>query len=193
MLRIAVIVGSTREGRFSELLLPWVQETAERFENIELDIIDLKTEALPLLHSSASPATVNNGDYGDDAINRYAQKIAAADGFLVLTPEYNHGYSAVLKNAFDVISAEWRHKAIAFVAYGSLGGVRAVEQLRQLVPEFHMATPRAATHILAPWNLRTEAGDLKEGALTEYTPALENTLKELVWWSDLLQAARTGE
>ncbi len=192
MLNIKIILGSNRQERFSELLVPWITETAKKFENVSFEVIDPREYTLPLIESATSPASIKDSNYGNDTVNTFAQKIKEADGFIIITPEYNHGYPAVLKNMFDVIYNEWTHKAMAFVAYGSVGGVRAVEQLRQVAPQMNMVTTRATTHIMAPWMLRNEDGSLKEMALTNYTEGLEETIKDLVWWSDLLQGARKG-
>jgi len=139
-----------------------------------------------------SPAYVENGDYGNEAINTWGKKIAEADAFIIISPEYNHGTSGILKNALDSVYREWNQKAVAFISYGSAGGARAVEQLRQVAVELQMASTRSAVHIQAPWLLSEQDGSLKEAALDPYTTSLNNTLDQLTWWAKALQSARTN-
>lgn len=190
MLNLKVIVGSTREGRFSEKLLPWITDTFTQYPDLAVEVLDLRDYDLPFFASPQSPAAVKDGQYGHEAIDAWASKIAEADGFLIITPEYNHSFSAVLKNAFDVIYHEWTHKAVGFVAYGSLGGARAVGQLRQIMPQMQIASARSAVHISGPWNLQDDAGNLKDGALDTYTDGLKATIDDLIWWSEALKTAR---
>ncbi len=192
MLNIKIIVGSTRPGRFSEALLPWLQSAIAARTEITAEVIDLRDHPLPFFNAPMSPAYVENGDYGNDAINAFAEKIREADGFIIITPEYNHGPSAEVKNALDVLYREWNQKPVAFVSYGSAGGARAVEQLRQVAVELQMASTRNAVHIMAPWLLRNEDGSLKEGVLESYEASLAGTLDQLTWWGNALKAARTA-
>lgn len=190
MLHIQVIVGSTRPGRFSETLIPWINEALEQTEGVSAEILDLKEHPLPLFDSPMSPAYVADGNYGNDAVNVWGKKIAAADAYIIIAPEYNHGYTAVLKNALDVIYGEWNKKAVGFVSYGSVGGGRVVEQLRQVAVELQMAPIRNAVHINAPWLLRDESGALKEGALAPYQDSLVAMIEQLSWWAEALKKAR---
>lgn len=190
MLNVKIIVGSTRKGRFSEKLLPWIQNTMSSFDGIESEVLDLRDYEMPFFEEPMSPAYVQNGEYANETVRKFAKKIAEADAFLVIAPEYNHGYSAVLKNAIDNVYAEWNKKAIGFVSYGSVGGGRVVEQLREVAVELQMAPTRNAVHIQAPWMLSDESGKLKEGVLDEYTTSLEHAIEQLVWWADALRVAR---
>ncbi len=190
MLKIKVIVGSTREGRFSEKLLPWITEAIDTQDGIECEVLDLRDYEIPYYDNAGSPKYVKDGNYSNETVVALAKKINEADAFLVIAPEYNHGYSAVLKNVLDSIYSEWNQKPVGFVSYGSVGGGRAVEQLRQVVVELQMAPISNAVHIQAPWFIRNEAGELKEGVLTEYDQALTDTLTQLVWWGNALKVAR---
>jgi NAD(P)H-dependent FMN reductase len=136
------------------------------------------------------PSLIKDGNYGNEAVNAWAAKIKEADAFIIVAPEYNHGYTAVLKNAIDVIYGEWNKKAVAFISYGSASGVRAVEQLRQVAVELQMASTRQSVQIAAPWALLDESGAVKAGALDSYTQALKDTAAQLNWWGEALKAAR---
>lgn len=190
MLNVKVILGSTREGRFSEKLVPWISAALDARDDMEYEIVDLRDHELPFYNEPISPASVTGGNYPNEKVRDFAKLIAEADAFLVIAPEYNHGYSAVLKNAFDSVYAEWNKKAVAFVSYGSVGGGRVVEQLREVAVELQMASTRNAVHIQAPWNLLEESGDLKEGVLKDYDNSLTGTIEQLAWWGSALQAAR---
>ncbi len=121
------------------------------------------------------------------------RKIAEADAFVVCTPEYNHGTSAVLKNAFDWVSKEWHDKAVGFVAWGTVGGARAIQQLQPVVVEAQMAPMRNAVYIMAPWMLLNLDGTLKPNALDPYQGAAEGMLTQLLWWAKALKAARSTQ
>jgi NAD(P)H-dependent FMN reductase len=190
MLHVKVIVGSTRPGRFSEKVLPWLTSELAKREEMQIEVLDLKEYELPYFDAPMSPAYVQNGEYGSEAVRAWAKKIGEADAYIIIAPEYNHGYTAVLKNALDVVYGEWNNKAVGFVSYGSVGGGRVVEQLRQVVVELQMASTRNAVHIQAPWFLLEENGDLKAGALDSYADTLGGMLDQLTWWGDALKTAR---
>jgi len=190
MLNIKVILGSTRENRFSEKLLPWITSTLAQYPELQVEVLDLKDFPLPYFEAPMSPAYVTDGNYGNPTVNEWAKKIKEADGYIIVAPEYNHGYSAVLKNALDVIYAEWNRKAVGFISYGSVGGGRVVEQLRAVMVELQMASTRNAVHIQAPWALQNEDGSLKDGVLDDYTHNLTTMAEELTWWAQALKDAR---
>lgn len=192
MLKIQIILGSTRPGRFSAELLPWLKEAVNETAGFTYEVLDLRDYALPFYDSSISAASVKDGQYTNAEVHRFAAKIAEADAYVIVAPEYNHGYTAVLKNALDSIYAEWNNKAVGFIAYGSVGGGRVVEQLRQVAIELQLAPIRNAVHIQAPWLLRDEAGKLKDGVLDAYTGSLQNMLAQLQWWGKALQTARNA-
>jgi NAD(P)H-dependent FMN reductase len=192
MLNVKVIVGSTRPGRFSEKVLPWLHEELAKRGGMEVEVLDLKEHVLPMFDQAVSPAYVADGNYGNDVVNAWGRKIGEADAFIMISPEYNHGPSAVIKNAIDSVYGEWNKKPVGFISYGSAGGARAVEQLRQVAVEVQMASTRNAVHIQAPWNLSNEDGSLKDGVLNDYTGSLNGMLDQLQWWGEALKNARNA-
>lgn len=139
MLKIAIIIGSTRPGRNGEAVAKWVYEIAKKRRDAEFELVDIKDFELPLLDEPVPPSM---GQYSKPYTKRWAAKINSFDGFVFVTPEYNHGISGALKNAIDFLFAEWNNKAAGFVSYGSVGGARAVEQLRLVLAEVQIATVR---------------------------------------------------
>jgi NAD(P)H-dependent FMN reductase len=144
--RIALIIGTTRQDRFSEKVAAWVSARLQPTDDLDVELIDLREFALPFFDGPA-PARFPR-EYRDPAIARFGEAIDRADGFVVLTAEYNHGYPGVLKNAMDHTFVEWRRKPISFVGWGNVGGARAIEQLREVAVEFELAPLRHAVHIL---------------------------------------------
>lgn len=145
-LKISVILGSTREGRFGDKPAHWILGEAAKLPGVEANLLDLRDYPLPFFDRAMSPVRAG-GVYTDPAVVRWAEAIKTADAYIVVSPEYNHGYSAVLKNAFDHIYPEWAKKPIGFVGYGNAGGARAIEQLRLVAIEFQMWPIRAAIHL----------------------------------------------
>ncbi len=139
MLRIAVIIGSTRPGRNGEAVAKWVHEIAKKRRDAEFELVDIKDFNLPLLDEPVPPSM---GQYSKPPTKVWAAKIGSFDGYVFVTPEYNHGISGALKNAIDFLFREWNDKAAGFVSYGGAGGARAVEQLRLVMGEVHIATVR---------------------------------------------------
>jgi len=139
MLKIAIIIGSTRPGRNGEAVAKWVYEIAKKRHDAEFELVDIKDFELPLLDEPMPPSM---GQYSKPHTKRWAAKINSFDGFVFVTPEYNHGISGALKNAIDFLFAEWNNKAAGFVSYGSVGEARAVEQLRLVLAEVQIATVR---------------------------------------------------
>jgi NAD(P)H-dependent FMN reductase len=129
MLNIAIIVGSTRPGRKADAVAKWVLEIARKRGDASFEVVDILDFKLPLLDEEVPPGMAN-GKYGKPHTKAWAAKIAPFDAFVFVSPEYNHGTSAALKNALDFLYVEWNNKAAGFVAYGGAGGTRAVEQLR---------------------------------------------------------------
>lgn len=139
MLKIAIIIGSTRPGRNAEAVAKRVYEIATKRTNAEFELVDIKDFNLPLLDEPVPPSM---GQYSKPHTKAWAAKIGPFDGFVFVTPEYNHGISGALKNAIDFLFAEWNNKAAGFVSYGGAGGARAVEQLRLVLAEVQIATVR---------------------------------------------------
>src|SRR5437016_10979103 len=140
MIKIAIILGSTRPNRNGEAVTKWVYEIAQKRTDAEFELVDIKDFNLPLLDEPVPPSM---GQYGKPHTKAWAAKIDTFDAYVFVTPEYNHGTSAALKNAIDYLYREWNNKAAGFVGYGSAGGVRAVEHLRLVMGELKIADVRA--------------------------------------------------
>jgi NAD(P)H-dependent FMN reductase len=140
MTKIGIILGSTRPGRNGEAVAKWVLDVASKRTDAEFELVDLLDFNLPHL-DEAAPAS--RGQYTQPHTIEWARRIASLDGFIMVTPEYNHSTSGALKNAIDFLFAEWNNKAVGFVSYGAVGGTRAVEHLRLIAGELMMADVRA--------------------------------------------------
>jgi NAD(P)H-dependent FMN reductase len=163
---VHVILGSTRQGRAGERVARWFLDQAEGRDDLRLELVDLRDWSLPFFDSAVPPMM---GRYDDPAQQAWAAHVARADAYVLVTPEYNHGYPAVLKNALDTVFAEWRGKPVGFVGYGGPGGgIRAVEQLRQVVVELDMHPLRDA--VVLP---RVYAAFDEQGRLHDPAPAAE--------------------
>jgi NAD(P)H-dependent FMN reductase len=140
MLKVGIILGSTRPNRIGEAVAKWVYEHATTRKDAEFELVDIKDFDLPLLDEPIPPS---QGKYSKEHTKRWAKKIASFDAFVFVTPEYNHSTSGALKNAIDFLYAEWNNKVAGFVSYGSANGVRAVEHLRLIMAELQIADVRA--------------------------------------------------
>ncbi len=184
MVRIAIIVGSTRPGRKAEEVARWVHGFARARTDAQFEVVDVQHFGLPLLDAPLPPSM---GRYRQPPTKRWAEPIAGFDGFLFVTPEYNHGMPAGLKNAIDYLYAEWNNKAAAFVSYGSAGGVRAVEQFRQVMAELQVADVRQSVFL----SLRE---DFENYSVFRPRPIYEDSmrmlLEQLVRWSVALKGVR---
>lgn len=139
MIRIAVILGSTRPGRNGEAVANWVMQHAGQRQDAQFELVDVAAFDLPLLDEPVPPSL---GQYSKPHTKNWAAKIDSFDGFVFVTAEYNHGIPGALKNAIDFLYKEWNNKAAGFVSYGSMGGARAVEHLRDVMAEMQVATVR---------------------------------------------------
>ena len=139
MLRIAIIIGSTRPGRNGEAVAKWVYEIAQKRSDAEFELVDIKDFNLPILDE---PVSAIMGQYSKPHTKAWSAKVSSFDGYVFVTPEYNHGISGALKNAIDFLYHEWVNKAAGFVAYGGASGVRAVENLRLVMGELQVADVR---------------------------------------------------
>jgi NAD(P)H-dependent FMN reductase len=183
-LKIQIVVGSVREGRVSLPVAQWVLASANERDGLEAELIDLVDWALPMFALRTSPAM---GDYKDPLQQRWAAKIGEGDGYIFVSPEYNHGPSAALKNALDYLYAEWNRKPVAFVSFGNAGGARAVEQLRSIAIELEMAPLGDAVHLYGVRD-KLKAGHFE--ADTKDKRQLTQLFDSMVWWGKALQAAR---
>lgn len=140
-MKIGIIIGSVREGRTGAAVAEWFAQVASTVEGADFEIIDLKSFDLPILTAETLPGMADK-QYEDERVQRWSAAIDAMDAFVFVTPEYNHGVPGAFKNAFDSLGPEWNDKAVAFVSYGADNGIRAVEQWRAIVSNFHMPDAR---------------------------------------------------
>ncbi|MEU1181020.1 NAD(P)H-dependent oxidoreductase [Streptomyces sp. NPDC005820] len=185
-LRVAVVVGSVREGRQGRGVAEWFLGAAAAHDGLDLDVIDLADVDLPLVMpgwgAAPSPGAAA-------ALADVSPRLTAADAFVIVTPEYNHSFPAALKNFIDWHHAQWQAKPVGFVSYGGLaGGVRAVEQLRLVFAELHATTVRDAVSLHGPWSGLGEDGRPRDAAVCE--GAAKGMLGQLTWWGRALRAAR---
>lgn len=184
MLKIAVIVGSTRPGRKAEDVARWVLEIAKLRGDAGFELVDIADFGLPLLDEPVPPSM---GKYSKEHTKKWAAKIAEFDGYVFVTPEYNHGISGALKNAIDYLYAEWNNKAAGFVGYGSAGGVRAVEALRLVMGELQVADVRGQVML----SLRTDFENYTTFKPADYhNQSVETMLDQLVSWSRAMRTVR---
>ena len=188
-LNLKVILGSTRKGRFSDKPGKWISELAKKREGASVEVLDLHDFDMPYFDEAETPGH-KSAPYTNPAVVRWTAKIAEADAFIIVAPEYNHGYTAVLKNALDYVYQEWNNKPVAFVTYGSAMGARVVEQLRQVAVELQMAPIRNAVHM--PYSVLVEAGEGKpeEEVFGPYSQRGEGLIDQLIWWGVALKRAR---
>ena len=184
MIRVAVIIGSTRPGRIGEAVGKWVYELARTRTDAEFELVDIQDYDLPLLDEPLPPSM---GQYSRPHTLRWAARIASFDAFVFVTPEYNHGTSGALKNAIDYLFREWNDKAAGFVGYGSAGGVRAVEQLRLTMGEIKVADVRAQVML----SLFTDFENFSVFKPDErHRQSVHAMLDEVIAWGGALKALR---
>jgi len=192
MTRIAIIVGSTRRGRRSEAVAQWVAQHADKRDDAEFAVIDLGDLELPMF-SDATPPSLGKRP-ADPRVRQWAAEVASFDGFVFVTPEYNHSMPGVLKNAIDHLFLPWHHKAAGFVSYGSTGGVRAVEQLRLVLAEVKVATVRSqvALSLFTDFEISdpAEPGEFRPSEAHE--PVLNTMFDELIAWTNALAPLRAA-
>lgn len=185
MQKILVITGSTRPNRKSEQVAKWfIKTAANRKDDFEFELIDLAELNLPMFDEPLPPMF---GNYKNDHTKKWAEIVGAADGYVIIAPEYNHGYPAVLKNAIDFLYAEWNRKPVGFVSYGVAGGVRSVEQLKQVFIQLDTVPINAqvAFNVLSAFN-----EDLTPNASEQDLANAGKLLDELKWWGETLKAGR---
>lgn len=186
MTRIGIIIGSTRPGRNGEQVGRWVYEIAKKRTDAEFELVDLKEFNLPIYDEPMPPSFGQN--YQHEHTKRWSAKIASFDGYVFVTPEYNHATSGALKNAIDFLYLEWNNKAAGFVGYGSLGGSRAVENLRTIMAELQVADVRQQVS----FSLFTDFENFSvfKPAENIHLPALNTMLDQLIAWSNALKTVR---
>jgi NAD(P)H-dependent FMN reductase len=187
MLRVAIILGSTRPGRKGEAVARWVYNIAkkQRSNNAQFEYVDIKDFNLPLLDE---PGIISQGQYTQDHTKKWSAKIDSFDAYVFVTAEYNHGIPGALKNAIDFLYREWNNKAAGFVSYGGTGGVRAVEDLRLVMAELQVATVRAQVTL----SLFTDFENFTTFKPAPYQEQYVNTmLDQVIAWGTALKALRT--
>lgn len=187
MLKVGVILGSTRKTRFGDKPARWFMELANQRDDMEFELLDLREFDLPFFDEVASNAWAPTQN---EAARRWQEKIGTFDAFVIITPEYNHAPPAVLKNALDQAYVEWVRKPVAFVGYGSVGAARAVEQLRLIVNELQMMPIRHAVHIQGGDFMAVAGGQKTLDELDYLPPLVQTMLDDLAWWAQALKAAR---
>jgi NAD(P)H-dependent FMN reductase len=182
--RIGIILGSTRPGRRGEPVAKWVFEAASARPDADFELIDLADYPLPHLDEPL-PASV--GQYQNEHTREWSATISRYDGFIFVTPEYNHSTSGVLKNAIDFLYAEWNNKAMGVVSYGVVGGARAAEHLRLIAGELQMAAVRTNVAL----SLFTEFENFTEFKPTaQQSQVLGTLLDQVIAWSQALAPLR---
>ncbi len=184
MIRIGIIIGSTRPGRVGESVGRWVYENASKRKDAEFQLIDLKEYNLPLLDEPVPPSM---GMYSKDHTKKWAAKIAEFDAFVFVTPEYNHSISGALKNAIDYVYAEWNNKAAGIVSYGSIGGARAAEQLRLILGEVQIADVRGQV-MLSLFTDFENFSVFKPAPMHE--KSLDTLINQVISWGTALKSVR---
>lgn len=184
MIKVAVIVGSTRPGRKALDVARWVMGKAAARTDAVYELVDIQDFKLPLLDEPVPPSM---GQYSQPHTLAWAQKIAQYDGFVFVTPEYNHGTSGALKNAIDFLYKEWNNKAAGFVGYGSAGGARAIENLRLVMGELMVADVRAQV-MLSLFTDFENFATFKPAA--HHDQSVHAMLDQVVAWSGALATLR---
>ncbi|MFN3663987.1 NADPH-dependent FMN reductase [Yoonia sp.] len=188
--KIALIIGSTRETRFADKPAAWMLKQAQARDDMDVELVDLRDFDLPLFDEAASnlwmPST-------DERAVKWQQKIGEFDGFIFVVAEYNRSVTGALKNALDQAYNEWNRKPMSAIAYGSVGGTRALEHLRTIAIELQMVPTRNAVHIgggdffaVHPLGSNNEIDTIADHLM----PSVQATLDDVVWWANATKAAR---
>ncbi|HTY13285.1 MAG TPA: NAD(P)H-dependent oxidoreductase [Candidatus Omnitrophota bacterium] len=188
-MKIQVILGSTRQNRFSEKPGRWIAGLLKAKEGVEAELLDLRDYPLPF-YDEAVPPSMLKGNYSNEISKKWAAKIGEGDGYIIVTPEYNHGYPGVLKNALDTVFAEWNNKPVGFVSYGGVMGARSVEQLRLVAIELHLVPIEATLSI--PVQTFRDASARKEGDVSDLfepmKPFADKFIDQVIWWANALRS-----
>jgi NAD(P)H-dependent FMN reductase len=184
MLKVAIILGSTRPGRNGEAVSQWIYEIAKKRRDADFELVDIKDFNLPLLDEPIPPSL---GQYTKEHTKTWSAKIDSFDAYVFVTAEYNHGIPGALKNAIDFLFKEWNNKVAGFVSYGGAGGVRAVEQLRLVMAELQVATVRTQV----PLSLYTDFENFTKFKPASYNQkSVSDMLDQVISWSSALKALR---
>lgn len=181
---ILVILGSTRPNRAGEAVFKWLKTQLANHDEAEFSFVDLAELNLPFLDEPTPPSAHK---YQQEHTKKWSETVSSADGYIWVTPEYNNGYPAALKNAIDFLYQEWNRKPVAFVSYGNIaGGTRSVQQLKQIASELQMAAVRSAITIPLIWEA-VQDGELDESRVRG---KVDSMLHDLLWWTKALSTAR---
>ncbi|HEY1551630.1 MAG TPA: NAD(P)H-dependent oxidoreductase [Kofleriaceae bacterium] len=186
-LRLGVILGSTRTGRFADRPGAWFVELAKQREHLAVELVDLRDYPLPFFDEPKSPFREPSKH---EVAVRWSRKVAELDAFVFVTGEYNHGIPAALKNALDYLYPEWNRKPAGYISYGNAGGARGVEQLRLNLIELQVAPVRAAVHIGRPEFIELLMHGKTLGEFPHLAQTANLMLDDLIWWGHALRAAR---
>lgn len=188
---IAIIIGSTRASRFADKPAAWLTKKTQARDDMTFDVLDLRDQDLPFFDEAASNLWVPSRDA---RVVAWQEKLAKFDGFIFLTPEYNHSINGALKNALDQAYKEWVRKPMAAMGYGGVGAARAIEHLRSIAIDLQMVPLRNAVHLgggefmkVSPLGQDRPMSEVD----TVLGPSLENMLDELAWWAYATMAARS--
>jgi NAD(P)H-dependent FMN reductase len=186
-LRIGIILASTRQGRRGERYAKWIHEITAQRPGLAVELIDLRDHRLPAYETEAMP-TIAEKSYADPVARRWSELVAGLDAYIIVTPEYNHGYPGQLKNAIDHVQAGWWYKPVAFVSYGGASaGTRAVEQLRTVAVEVRMVPVRGEVNVRLMGLQADEAGRPTDPYYAKQANAM---LDQLLWWARVAKDGR---
>lgn len=189
--KIALVIGSTRAARFADIPAQWMLAQAKARTDMAVELVDLRDYDLPLFNEMATNAFMPSSDPKAVA---WQQKMAGFDGYIFVVSEYNHSISGALKNALDQAYVEWAKKPMGAIAYGSVGGARALEHLRGIAVELQMAPVRNAVHVGGADFWRIHPGMGGSGKMSDIEAALlpsaKAMLDDMVWWANALKAAK---
>jgi NAD(P)H-dependent FMN reductase len=195
IMKLAVIVGSTRQGRQTLKQAKWVAKTAAKIDGVEVSVLDLADYPMPFFEEAASPRYNPNREIHEVA-KKWLNDLAAADAYVVVTPEYNHSIPGVLKNAFDYLDWQLVKKPAAIVSHGSVGGARAAMHLKEILSEGKAVPIPSFVAFHGVSEDISDEGAVSDGLLANpYGPqgALDGLLTELKWYSDALAEARSKD
>jgi NAD(P)H-dependent FMN reductase len=190
-MKIQIILGSTRPNRVGERVAKWVTAAAKNQPGFQVELVDLADYDLPHFDEPISPK-YNPDRQPHPAVKRLLAKVGEAEGYVIVTPEYNHSIPGVLKDALDFMDWQLDKKAVAIVGYGSVGGARSAEHLRHIVNFLGAAVVPATVALMRPTDAIDEHGTFTGDTTSPYGPtaALAGLLKDLAWWTGTLTTGR---
>lgn len=190
-LKVKIILGSTRQNRFSDKPGAWIAGIAKQRPDMDVEILDLRDYPMPFFDEPVSSSSKKE-PFKNEAVVKWTAKIAEADAYVIVAPEYNHSMPAVLKNALDYVYQEWNNKPVGFVSYGSVMGARSVEQLRLVAVELQLAPIRNTVHVPVDVLVKAAgwAGPADPSVLSSLDDKAKGLLDQLLWWGSALKVAR---